>query len=466
MSELLSLSVAELGAAFRDRTLSPVEVTTRCLERIDATDGVIGAFVEVTAEAALAQARAAESAFGQGVDRGPVQGIPVGIKDLVDVAGVPTGAGSPLREGRVADADAEVITRLRAGGAVLLGKTRTDPFAYGASTRGTVNPWAPTHVAGGSSGGSAAAVAAGQCSLAIGTDTAGSVRIPASLCGVVGFKAAHGSVPRRGAVPLSWSFDNIGPIGRSVSDVAAMFTVMAGLGGETSSPRYGRPEWSAGNLTGLRIGVPTDHFVDDIDPEVHGAVREVLDHLEGRGASLVPVSIPMGELYEAVLYAMLLPEAAAYHSADFPARAEQYPTQLRKALTIGSGIAAVDYVQAQRLRGLIRDSWGELFRQVDFVVAPTVPMPAPPLTQRYVEWPSGRSESTNSALVRFSLAGNLSGFPAISLPCGLSTQGLPLGVQLLAGPGADLTLLDLAATLEPELGRIGSPPHLGPPPHL
>lgn len=443
---VITWSVAELGAAYRARTLSPVEVVTACLERIAATDPVVGAFVHVAAEAALAEARAAERVFGAGGEPGPLAGVPVGVKDLLDVAGSPTEAGSPLRRGRVAEADAEAVRRLRVAGAVVLGKTRTDEFAYGASTPGTVNPWAPDRVAGGSSGGSAAAVAAHQCTLAVGTDTAGSIRIPAALCGVVGLKPTHGRVSRRGVVPLSWSFDNVGPIGRSVADVGAMFDAMSGEDGSAEPPAA----WD-----GLRVGVPVDHFVDDVTPEVEAALGAVVALVEARGATVVPVTVPRPDLYEGVLYAMLLPEAAAYHAEDFPSRAGDYSTQLRKALTIGAHLSAVDYVQAQRLRGVIREEWHAMFDRVDVVVAPTVPMPAPLRSQRFVEWPSGRSESVNSALVRLCLAGNLTGYPAVSLPVSRGDDGLPIGVQVLAGPGRDHALLRLAALLEADLGLPG-----------
>lgn len=452
------MSVAEIGEAYRRRTLSPVELVTACLQRIEDTDGTVGAFVGVAGAAALTQARTAEEAFRLGQDLGPLHGIPVGVKDLVDVSGLPTAAGSPMREGRLADTDAEVIGRLRSGGAVFVGKTRTDQFAYGASTPGTSNPWAPTHVAGGSSGGSAAAVAARQCTLAIGTDTAGSVRIPSALCGVVGLKASHGLIPRRGVVPLSWSFDNIGPIGRSVADVTAMFEVLSGPAADPDQCADGDATPGAeGELAGLRVGVPTNHFFDDVDPEIEAAVRMGLSHLEARGASLVPVTIPNDDLYEAVLYAILLPEAAAYHAEDFPARVDEYSSQLRKALTIGNAVPAVDYVQAQRLRGVIRDDWRAMFQDVDVIVAPTVPMPAVPESQRFVDWPSGRAESVNSAYVRLCLAGNLTGYPAVSLPCGLTGDGLPIGIQVLARPNGDRSLLGLAARLEDDFGHVGSP---------
>ncbi|MFN8192765.1 MAG: amidase [Nocardioidaceae bacterium] len=460
-ADLLELSIAELHAGFRSRALSPVDLVSACVDRITATDEVIGAWVFVAADAALEQAREAESAFARGEDRGPLHGIPLGVKDLVDISGEPTEANSPLRVGRVAEVDAEVIRRLREAGAVFLGKTRTDQFAYGASTPGTVNPWAPDSVPGGSSGGSGAAVAARQVTLAIGTDTAGSIRIPSSLCGVVGLKPTHGRVPRHGVVPLAWSFDNVGPIGRSVGDVAAMFDVMSGevlgsawdLAGDGGSAAA-----QAADLSAVRIGVPTNHFFDDVDPEVEASVRQVIARLEARGATTVEVAVPHDDLFEAVLYAMLLPEAAAYHAQDFPARADGFSTQLRKALTIGSSIPAVDYVQAQRMRWVVAEDWRAMFEACDFVVAPTTPMPAVPTSQKFVAWPSGMSESVNSAYVRLCLAGNLTGFPAVSLPCGLSSAGLPMGVQLLAGPNQDLRLLEVAAVLEADLEPIGAPP--------
>ena len=446
MADGVPTTVAGVLAAHRQGRPSSVELVQAHLDRIAATDDVIGAFVRVAADTALEEAAAADDALREGREPGPLHGVPVAVKDLVDVAGLPTEAGSPLRRGHVAEADAEVVRRLREAGAVILGKTRTDELAYGASTPGTANPWAPDRVPGGSSGGSAAAVAAGQSLLAVGTDTAGSIRIPSALCGVVGLKPTHGLVPRQGTVALSWSLDNVGPIGGSVADVAAMFSVMAG-----PAPSPAAREEAAGDLTGLRIGVPTDHFFDDVEPTVDAAVRAAIQRLADAGAVLVPVPVPRPDLYEAVVYALLLPEAAAYHAEDFPARAQEFSSQLRKALTIGHSIAAVDYVRAQRVRGMIQDEWQALVRQVDVVAAPTVPMTAVPRDQRVVSWPSGRTESVNSAYVRLTRAANLTGFPAISLPCGRDGDGLPIGLQLLGGPGRDLELLDVAARVEAAL---------------
>lgn len=457
--DLLSLSVAALGEAYRRRTLSPVEVVTTALDRIAATDPVVGAFVHVARDAALSQARAVEQVFREGGEPGPLAGLPVGVKDLVDVAGSPTEAGSSLRTGRLATADAVVVTRLRAAGAVIVGKTRTDEFAYGASTPGTANPWALDRVPGGSSGGSGAAVAARQCIAAIGTDTAGSIRIPAALCGVVGLKPTHGRVPRRGVVPLAWSFDNVGPLGRSVADVAAVFDVIADPPPRAAGrSRLGSAEVPHLPLGAARIGVPDNHVFDDVTPAVAAAVRSALAVLERLGAELVPVTVPEPDLYEAVLYTMLLPEAAAYHAEDFPARAEDYSAQLRKALTIGSTLSAVDYVQAQRVRGVLQQAWRTMFADLDAIVAPTTPMPAVPRDQRFMTWPGGRTESVNSAYVRLCLAGNVTGYPAVSLPCGLDDEGLPLGLQVLAGPHQDRELLELVAVVEDHLAFDHRPP--------
>ncbi|WP_411138603.1 amidase [Streptomyces sp. C10] len=431
------LTLAEAADAVANGELSPVELTGSELERIDAVEERLGAYVSVTGEVARRSAALAEREIAAGRYRGPLHGIPFGLKDLIDVAGLPTTASSRVREGHVAPADSAVTRSLFDAGAVLLGKTHTHEFAYGLTTPQTRNAWDQGRVAGGSSGGSAVAVAAGAATFALGTDTGGSIRVPAALNGVVGLKPTYGLVSRDGVTSLSWSLDHVGPLTRTVRDAALVLSALAGHDAEypagLGAARPEHPLPRERDLKGLRIGVPANYYFDRVGPEVETAVRGAIAQMSDLGADLVEVEIPMARYVQAVQWGLMVPEATAYHERALRSVPERYGPDVRVLLEAGELLSAGDYLRAQRARTLMRREWGRLFEQVDVIAAPTVPMTAVEADQDTVAWPDGTTESVSDAYVRLSAPANITGIPALTLPVGRDHAGLPIGMQLM-GP--------------------------------
>ncbi|WP_020658270.1 amidase [Amycolatopsis benzoatilytica] len=435
---LADLTLAEASAAIRNRRMSPGELVEDVLARIDEVEPRLHAYVAVDADRARAEARAAERAE----IRSPVQGVPMGLKDLIDVAGTPTTASSRVRASHLAEKDSTVAARLKAAGAVLLGKTHTHEFAYGLTTPQTHNARNPSRVAGGSSGGSAVAVAAGAAIFALGTDTGGSIRVPAALNGVVGLKPTYGLVPGNGVTSLSWSLDHVGPITRTVEDAALVLSVLIGQNVASSG-------WNPdGDLRGLRVGVPVNHYFDHIAPTTEAAVREGIDRLAALGAEVVDVEIPMTRYLQATHWGLMVPEATAYHERDLRAVPDQYSADVRVLLEAGELMSAGDYLRAQRARTLLRQEWARLFEKVDVLAAPTVPMTAVPAGQETVTWPDGTVEAVSDAYVRLSAPANITGAPALTLPVGQDFDGMPIGLQLLARPHGEPVLLRTGHALE------------------
>ena len=422
--DLTALSLAEVAAQVRDRRVSPVELTQACLQRIDALEPAINAFITVTAEAALAAARAAEREIASGVYRGPLHGIPVAVKDLFDTAGVRTTAGSKILADNVPSVDAGAVERLKAAGAVILGKLNLHEFAYGATGvnphyGAARNPWDGDRITGGSSSGSGAAVAAGECFAALGTDTGGSIRIPASLCGIAGLKPTFGRVSRRGVIPLSWSLDHVGPMARTTEDCSIVLQALAGHDPEdASSVDEPVPDYLAalgGGVKGLRIGVPREFFFESVNPEVGAAVRGAIDVLRDLGATVNEVSLPHIAEAPAALSAIMLPEALAYHRTSFAERPDDFGDDVRYRLELGAAYSAVHYVQAQRFREMIVSAWrDEVFDKVDLLTTPATPGVAVPIE-------TGDLQATFS-LIRNTNPLNLLGVPAISVPCGFTNE--------------------------------------------
>lgn len=451
------LSLTEASRAVRARELSPVELTESVLARIAAVEGRLGAYVTVAAEAALAAAVRAEREISGSGPRGPLHGIPMALKDLIDAEGMPTTASSHVRAGHVAERDSRVAERLGAAGAVLLGKTHTHEFAYGLTTPQTNNAWDHSRVAGGSSGGSAVAVAAGGATFAMGTDTGGSIRVPAALNGVVGLKPTYGLVPRTGVTSLSWSLDHVGPLTRTVQDVALVLSATAGHDprdpASVSGPMPDR--FPGGDLRGLKVGVPRNHYFDRVTPEVEESVRGAIERLAELGAELVDVEIPMARYIQAVQWGLMVPEATAYHERSLRATPDLYAADVRILLEAGALTSAGDYLRAQRARTMMRDAWARMFDGIDVLAAPTVPMTAAEAGQEAVEWADGTTETVSDGYVRLCAPANITGVPALTLPVGHDRAGLPIGMQLMARPFHDATVLRVGRVYEESVAGAG-----------
>jgi len=443
--ELTTLTLAEASRLVHAGEVSPVELTEACLARIERLNPQLNAFITVAGEQALAAARQAESDIRGGNWRGPLHGIPIALKDNLDTAGVRTTGASELFVDRVPTEDAEAARRLKAAGSILLGKTNLNEFAYGGSSTATYfgtmrNPWNVEHATSGSSGGSGAAIAADLCFGALGTDTAGSVRMPASHCGIVGLKPTYGRVSTRGVMMLSWTLDHVGPMGRRVEDVALMLNVLAGHDPlEPTSSREPVPDYTrslATDTSRLRLGIPRRAFFDELHPEVERSINAAIDVLVGLTAGAREVDLP-----DATSGARLWgPEAYAYHLPWFSQTPEKYLPGTRASLERYAAAPALDYVQARREVDLLRQSIGNVFRDVDLLITPVMRIPAPLISEG-----GGGGASANT------VAFDVFGLPAISVPCGFSSAGMPIGVQIVGAHFAEPTVLALAHAYEQQM---------------
>lgn len=437
--EVTTLSLTEAGARLHAGQVTSVELTQACLERIRRLDPEINSFLTLTAESALEQAHAADSELRAGKSRGPLHGIPIALKDLIDVAGVKTTAGSALFAGNIARADAEVTRRLRAAGAVLLGKLNLHEFAYGGS--GVISHYGPVknpvnqrHITGGSSSGSAAALAAGFCYGALGTDTAGSIRLPASCCGIVGFKPTFGAVSTEGVVELSRSYDHVGPMARTVADAGRIWEVIR----KTSSPIGGE----GSRTQKFRLGVLRQFFFDELDADVAEAMERAISRLRSK-CEIKDVEFPVD-----ADRTVQMRESWMYHEKWVKASPEKYDPQTLKRIQRGAGVSDQEYrdrlAELRQIRGAVR----EMFERagVDVVVTPTSPIPAPSFADVMGDPQTLRAREL--VMLRNTRPFNVWGTPAISVPCGLTRDGLPIGIQFAAAPGDDLLLLRFARDFE------------------
>ncbi len=444
------LSIFETSELLRQGSVSPVELTTDCLSRIEKLNPKLNAFITVTADAALAAARQAEAEIRRGDLRGPLHGIPLALKDLIDTAGVCTTAASLLFKDRVPAEDAEVVRRLKAAGAVLLGKQNLHEFAYGGSSMvsafGEVrNAWNREHIAGGSSGGSATAVAAGLGYSAIGTDTAGSVREPAALCGVVGLKPTYGRVSARGVIPLSVSLDHVGPIGRTVADVAAILAAIAGHDpGDKASVDAPVADYVGaigGKLQSFRIGLPKKFFFEDLDAEVASAIGHAIAGLAALGAEICDIELPVPT--DRTLQSA---EAYAFH-AEFVARnPEHYQPETLRRIRTGQNVSPDVLFGARRELERARREIVSAFADVDMLVTPTTPITAPTVAE--LEQNPDLLRPRELLLLRNTRPVNVWGLPAISVPCGFTEAGLPIGLQIIGPHWGETRILQLAHAYE------------------
>ena len=443
-------TIVQLAPRLRRKDVSPVELTRACLDRIEKLNPVLNAFITVTAESALAEARAAEIEISRGEWRGPLHGIPIALKDLIDTAGTRTTAASGLYQNRVPAEDAEVVCRLRRAGAVIPGKNNLHEFAYGGSSLvsffGDVhNPWNVEHVAGGSSGGSAAAVAAEFCYAAIGTDTAGSIREPAALCGCVGIKPTYGRVSARGVIPLSWSLDHVGPLAATVGDAAAVLQVIAGYDpldvGSADVPVSDYVSGLGEATKALRVGVPRAYFFDDLDDEVRAGVEQALVVIRTLVAEIrdVRIEVTSDRTVQAA-------ESFAYHADHVARTPELYQPETLRRIRSGENISAEQYIQRRRELDWERRRARDFFADVDLLVTPATPIPAPAIGDLKKDPEALRPAELK--LLRNTRPFNVWGLPAVSLPCGFTKSGLPIGLQIAGPPWREDLVLRLAHAYE------------------
>jgi aspartyl-tRNA(Asn)/glutamyl-tRNA(Gln) amidotransferase subunit A len=452
MSDLTQLSLADAAPLLRTRQISPVDLTRAYLERIERLNPALNCYITVSSDAAVAQAHAAEQEIVAGKYRGPLHGIPIALKDLFETANVRTTAASKVLSQSLPKQDAEVVTRLKRAGAVILGKLNLHEFAYGGSGvisyfGAVTNPWNLGYTTGGSSSGSAAAVAAGMCCAALGTDTAGSVRLPASCCGIVGFKPSYGMVSLSGVIPLSWSYDHVGPMTRTVTDAAIVLDTIAGYDvQDTASREYPCGDFAAALAGtwpgGLRIGVARSPFFDDLDPEIAEAVDQAVKLLASAGGRMLGIGIP-----EMADRTVSTAESFAYHTANFlPARENDYqPATLRRILS-GNRVTTVEYIMKKRELDIVRRSLADMLKKVDIVVSPTTPVLPPTFSD--LEQNLDKLRPTELLMLRNTRPFNVLGWPAISVPCGFTKDGVPIGLQIASGAGRDEMVLRAARLYE------------------
>ncbi len=443
-------TILEISDDLRHGKVSPIDLTQHCLAKIEKLNPVLNAFITVTGEAALAEARAAEEEIRRGNWRGPLHGVPIALKDIIDTARVRTTAASGLFKDRVPGNDAEVVRRLRSGGAVLLGKQNLHEFAYGGSSLisyfGEVrNPWNTAHIAGGSSGGSASAVAAGLCYGAIGTDTAGSVREPASQCGVVGLKPTYGRVSVKGVIPLSPSFDHVGPITKTTADAAVMLQVIAGYDEQDpNSANVQVDDYVAGlreDPKALRIGIARNFFFEDLDPEVALAVEGAINTLKKLAGEVrdIELTVPTDRRLQSA-------ESYAYHAEFVKQSPELYQPETLRRIRSGEGITGSEIGELHKELARTRGEANRIFDDVDLVVTPTTPIPAPGIDE-LKEHPE-LLRPKELILLRNTRPFNVWGLPAISVPCGFTKAGLPIGLQIAGAHWAESKVLRMAHAYE------------------
>jgi aspartyl-tRNA(Asn)/glutamyl-tRNA(Gln) amidotransferase subunit A len=457
--ELLTLTIAELAPKIRARQVSPVEVTTAALAHIDRLQPTLRSFITLLPEQALETARKCETEIMRGEYRGPLHGIPMGIKDNLATANIRTTVGSKVLANNLPSEDAEVVRRCKEAGAIIMGKENLEEFAAGATSNnphyGAVqNPWRLGHIPGGSSGGSGANVAACLTFASLGTDLGGSVRLPGTFCGVVGLKQTFGRVSQRGLLVTSFNGDHIGPLTRSVQDSALVLQVLAGYDAlDPSTVPVPVPDYTAGlgsPLRGLKMGLPSNYYFEQLDPEVDTAVRQAITALEGLGVELHEVTLPMMQ-YAAALRIPGLADAIVAHEPYLDTQRQDYGPDVLYRLLAGQFVLGRDYARAMKVQRLIKEEHARVLQQVDVLVTPTAPVAAPRIdattitlgnTEYRVRGPGSGLISKNTS------PSNATGFPAITVPCGYNAAGLPIGLQLIGRPFEETLLFRMAHAYE------------------
>ena len=454
--DLCFRTIGETARLIESGDLSPVELTQAHLERVEDTEPTLNSFITLLADRALEQAASAEKEITGGTYRGSLHGIPIGLKDLYYTRGITTTVGSKILRNFVPDYDAAVVEQFDAAGAILLGKLQMHEFALGATSVNphdgpAHNPWDASRITGGSSGGSGSAVASGQCMAALGSDTGGSIRIPAGLCGIVGMKPTFGRISRYGVHPLSWSLDTVGPMTRSAYDAAIVMNALVGHDPrDPSSAQVGAKDFTDGidgGISGLKIGIPEDFFYDVIDGDVSSAICQAAGVLSELGAVVESCSIPALNHCLGISSAILVTEAAETLFPHIRDRAGDIGADVRARLYLGAMTPAVDYIKAQRARAAYNEQLADAMQTYDLLLAPTAAIGAPRIDQEFVEV-DGRQENALSLMSRLTRAFNLTGQPTVSVPCGFTTDGMPIGMQLAGRMWEDSVVLRAAHAYE------------------
>ena len=466
-SEPAFLSIEQAARLLRRREVSPVDLVEGALARIDRASSKLNAFLTVLADQARKQAKKAEAEMRRHAPRGPLHGIPISLKDNFATRGIRTTAGSRILADWVPDADSAAAASLARAGAILLGKTNMHEFAYGITGENphygaSRNPWAPDLISGGSSGGSAVAVATGMGFGSVGTDTGGSIRVPAALCGIVGLKPTFGLISAAGVVPLGVSFDHVGPLARTVADACILLEALAGEY-PRGAKRPDHRKLKAARPRRFRVGVPKHFYFERLDADVRRLVEAAAQKFESLGARLIEVPLPrLGDAVERAT-SLIVAEASAYHESQgyFPARAAEYGDDVRGHLEYGHKVLAVDYLRGLDARREVIGDFDAAFEKVDVILAPASPIPAQPVGEKQIRVEGQRETTTRAELLRLTRPANISGAPAISIPCGFTRAGLPVGMQLMGPKWSEARLLGIALAYEEATDWHSQHPHLG-----
>jgi aspartyl-tRNA(Asn)/glutamyl-tRNA(Gln) amidotransferase subunit A len=461
-------TISELAPLIEKKELSPVELTRQVLTRIKEFDSKLNSYITVLYEEADKQAKQAEKNILEGNYLGPLHGIPFALKDLFYTKGIRTTSGSSFQSDFIPDYNASVVDKLLAQGIILTGKLNMHEFAFGSTNENphygnTANPWNTNNMTAGSSGGGGAAVAAGLCCASLGSDTGGSIRDPASFCGIVGLKPTYGRVSKYGVTPLAWSLDHVGPLTRSVQDAALILEVIAGFDKKDPStvkePVKSYQSTLMGDVRGLKIGIPKNVFFEDIDPEVNTEIENAIKRLQSEGAELTEVIIPHLDSALFAQFVTVASEAAAYHQGTLKQHYYDYGQDVRQQLVVGELFTAVQYVEAQQIRRTIYESFRKTFQSVDVLITPTAPFTAPKIGQNEVVI-NGKIKNITEELVRLTAPCNITGLPAISVPVALSSEGLPIGIQIIGRAFEEETLLNVAYSCEKHSIMKGHTPNV------
>jgi aspartyl-tRNA(Asn)/glutamyl-tRNA(Gln) amidotransferase subunit A len=451
MNDLVLRSLYEQSELLKSKAITATELFTAYSDVIHLTEPTLNSFITLTLEEGLIRSKQISNQIQRDHYVSPLHGIPIGLKDLFDTAGIKTTSGSKIFDSRIPETDSTVAAKLNAAGAILIGKLNMHPFAYGPTGENEDyghmhNPWNPNKLTGGSSGGSGSAVAIGQCSAALGSDTGGSVRIPASLCGIVGFKPTYGLISKFGVTALSWSLDHPGPLTRTVEDSILVMNEISGLDPQDPSTVESSPIsldfMNDTNLKSLKIGVPKQYF-HSIDPAVGESVTKAIEVLKQLGAEIIDVEFPLFDYSEAISACILMAEATSYHRELLKTNADEIYEPVRLRLQTGLFISNYRYLQAQRLRTLFTKQMHALMSQVDVLVGPTEPIVAPDILSK-TTLIDEETVGITSALTRFNRPYNITGFPAISVPCGFSDDSLPIGLQIAGAPFSEYLIAKVA----------------------